>query len=331
MSPISTSPSRPSPSPSGCSSCSAARDASTSANSGAEANEAAFKIGRLTGRRHMVATDGGFHGRTMGALALTGQPGKRTPFLPLPGRRHARPLRRRGSAARGRHRGHRARHHRADPGRERRGRTAQGLSAGRPGDHPRHRHPAGARRGADRHRPDRHTGSSTRRTRASSRTSSRSPRDSAADCRIGATVVFGEAAELLKPGHHGSTFGGNPVACAAGTRRPRHPGRRRTARRGEAARRETAGRDRGAGTPVGRPCPWQRPVAGYRAHRAARTTGAAGGPGCRFPGERARARCRTAHAALTIGDAEVDAFLQALPGILDDQQRGRTIRGMRRR
>ncbi len=54
-------------------------------NSGAEANEGAFKIGRLTGRTHMVATTGGFHGRTMGALALTGQPGKQTPFLPLPG------------------------------------------------------------------------------------------------------------------------------------------------------------------------------------------------------------------------------------------------------
>lgn len=54
-------------------------------NSGAEAVEAAFKIGRLTGRTHMVATDGGFHGRTMGALALTGQPKKQDPFLPLPG------------------------------------------------------------------------------------------------------------------------------------------------------------------------------------------------------------------------------------------------------
>ncbi|MGW3241194.1 acetylornithine transaminase [Streptomyces sp. NPDC001070] len=54
-------------------------------NSGAEANEAAFKIGRLTGRTHMVATDGGFHGRTMGALALTGQPKKRESFRPLPG------------------------------------------------------------------------------------------------------------------------------------------------------------------------------------------------------------------------------------------------------
>ncbi|WP_240496682.1 aminotransferase class III-fold pyridoxal phosphate-dependent enzyme, partial [Streptomyces torulosus] len=54
-------------------------------NSGAEANEAAFKMGRLTGRPHMVAAAGGFHGRTMGALSLTGQPAKRIPFAPLPG------------------------------------------------------------------------------------------------------------------------------------------------------------------------------------------------------------------------------------------------------
>ncbi|MCE6994121.1 acetylornithine transaminase [Saccharothrix sp. S26] len=52
-------------------------------NSGAEANEAAFKLSRRTGRTKVVATDGGFHGRTMGALALTGQPGKREPFEPL--------------------------------------------------------------------------------------------------------------------------------------------------------------------------------------------------------------------------------------------------------
>jgi len=54
-------------------------------NSGAEANEAAFKLSRLTGRTHVVATEGGFHGRTMGALALTGQPAKVDPFRPLPG------------------------------------------------------------------------------------------------------------------------------------------------------------------------------------------------------------------------------------------------------
>ena len=54
-------------------------------NSGAEANEAAFKLSRLTGRTHVVAAQGGFHGRTMGALALTGQPAKADPFRPLPG------------------------------------------------------------------------------------------------------------------------------------------------------------------------------------------------------------------------------------------------------
>lgn len=58
-------------------------------NSGAEAVEAAFKIARRTGRPGMVAAEGAFHGRTMGALALTGQPAKRTPFEPLtPGVTH---------------------------------------------------------------------------------------------------------------------------------------------------------------------------------------------------------------------------------------------------
>ena len=54
------------------------------ANSGTEANEAAFKLTRLTGRTKVVAAEGGFHGRTMGALALTGTPAIREPFEPLP-------------------------------------------------------------------------------------------------------------------------------------------------------------------------------------------------------------------------------------------------------
>lgn len=52
-------------------------------NSGAEANEAALKISRLTGRTKIISTEGSFHGRTMGALSLTGQPSKRMPFIPL--------------------------------------------------------------------------------------------------------------------------------------------------------------------------------------------------------------------------------------------------------
>jgi acetylornithine/N-succinyldiaminopimelate aminotransferase len=58
-------------------------------NSGAEANEAALKASRMTGRRRIVAATGAFHGRTMGALSMTGQPAKRDPFKPLlPGVRH---------------------------------------------------------------------------------------------------------------------------------------------------------------------------------------------------------------------------------------------------
>ena len=52
-------------------------------NSGAEANEAALKLSRKTGRSRIVATQGAFHGRTMGALSLTGQPSKQKAFLPL--------------------------------------------------------------------------------------------------------------------------------------------------------------------------------------------------------------------------------------------------------
>ena len=51
--------------------------------SGAEANEAALKLSRRAGKVRVVAAQGAFHGRTMGALSLTGQPSKREPFLPL--------------------------------------------------------------------------------------------------------------------------------------------------------------------------------------------------------------------------------------------------------
>lgn len=53
-------------------------------NSGTEANEAAFKLARLTGRRRILAAHHGFHGRTMGSLAMTGQPSKRRAFEPMP-------------------------------------------------------------------------------------------------------------------------------------------------------------------------------------------------------------------------------------------------------
>lgn len=54
-------------------------------NSGSEANETAFKATRMTGRTRIIAAEGSFHGRTMGALALTAKEAYRTPFEPLPG------------------------------------------------------------------------------------------------------------------------------------------------------------------------------------------------------------------------------------------------------
>ncbi|MDP4589377.1 MAG: acetylornithine transaminase [Candidatus Nanopelagicales bacterium] len=52
-------------------------------NSGTEANEAAIKLSRLTGKSHIVSLHGSFHGRSVGALSLTGQPKKSKPFAPL--------------------------------------------------------------------------------------------------------------------------------------------------------------------------------------------------------------------------------------------------------
>ena len=61
-------------------------------NSGTEANEAAFKLARLHGdgdRRRILTLNRSFHGRTMGALALTGQPALHEPFAPMvPGVEH---------------------------------------------------------------------------------------------------------------------------------------------------------------------------------------------------------------------------------------------------
>ena len=106
-------------------------------NSGTEALEAAIKLARRTGRTGIVAAEGAFHGRTIGALALTHKPAYREPFEPLipgvthvpwgdvdalRGRRHRRDL---GPGAR------------ADPGRGRRVARAAGLPARGPRDHPR--------------------------------------------------------------------------------------------------------------------------------------------------------------------------------------------------
>ncbi|WP_149183783.1 acetylornithine transaminase [Streptomyces sp. TRM49041] len=183
-------------------------------NSGAEANEAAFKIGRLTGRPHMVATTGGFHGRTMGSLALTGQPGKQEPFLPLPGEVTHVPY--------------------GDADALRAAvteRTAFVIIEPVQGENGVVVPPKGYLEAA--REITRATGTllvldevQTGIGRCGHWFEHQAhgvepdvvtlAKGLGGGLPIGATVAFGEAAELLRPGHHGTTFGGNPVAAAAG-------------------------------------------------------------------------------------------------------------------
>ncbi|MFE9096530.1 acetylornithine transaminase [Streptomyces sp. NPDC007264] len=183
------------------------------ANSGAEANEAAFKIGRLTRRTHVVSTVGGFHGRTTGALALTGQPAKRDPFRPLPGDVTFVPY--------------------GDAGALRRAvtrRTAlvvlepvqgeNGVVVPPPG-YLRAAREITAATGALLVLDEVQTGigrtghwfaAQAEGVEADVVTLAKGL---GGGLPIGATLAFGEAAGLLRPGSHGSTFGGNPIACAA--------------------------------------------------------------------------------------------------------------------
>jgi len=182
-------------------------------NSGAEANEAAFKLSRRTGRTHMVAADGAFHGRTMGALALTGQPAKRDPFHPLPGDVTHVPF--------------------GDVEALRNAVTEQtamvilepvigegGVVPAPPG------YLAAAREittatGTLLVLDEVQTGIARTGTWFAHQADGVAPdvitlaKGLGGGLPIGACIAFGAAADLLGPGSHGSTFGGNPVCCAA--------------------------------------------------------------------------------------------------------------------
>jgi acetylornithine aminotransferase len=182
-------------------------------NSGAEAVEAAFKIGRRTGRTGMVATEGGFHGRTAAALALTGQPAKRAPFAPLPGEVTHVPY----------------------------GDVAALRAAVTTGTALFVVEPVQGENGVV-VPPDGYLAAAREITRATgtllvvdevqtgvgrtgewfaARAQGVAPdvitlaKGLGGGLPLGATLAFGPAADLLTPGQHGSTFGGNPVACAA--------------------------------------------------------------------------------------------------------------------
>ncbi|MFD8451720.1 acetylornithine transaminase [Streptomyces coelicoflavus] len=184
-------------------------------NSGAEANEGAFKIGRLTGRPHMVATRGGFHGRTMGALALTGQPGKQEPFLPLPGDVTHVPYGDPQALAAA------VTEETAlviiEPIQGENGvvvpppgylKAARAITAATGALLVLDEVQTGVGRTGHWFEYQAHEGVLPDVVTLAKGLGGGLP--------LGATVAFGRAADLLRPGHHGTTFGGNPVACAAG-------------------------------------------------------------------------------------------------------------------
>ncbi|MDI3420282.1 acetylornithine transaminase [Streptomyces luteolus] len=285
-------------------------------NSGAEAIEAAFKMGRLTGRSHMVATEGGFHGRTMGALALTGQPAKQQPFVPLPGDVTHVPY---GDAEA----------LRAAVTED----TALVVIEPIQGENGVVVPPAGYLKAA------REITSATGTLLVLDEVQTGIGRTGhwfeyqahegvqpdivtlakglGGGLPIGATVAFGAAADLLKPGQHGTTFGGNPVACAAGVAVLDTIAADglldNVKRQGERLRDGIEGLGhglvshvRGAGLLLG--IVLTEPLA-PRVQQAAQDAG--------YLVNAPAPDVVRLMPALTLTDAETEAFLQALPGILD--------------
>jgi acetylornithine/N-succinyldiaminopimelate aminotransferase len=189
------------------------------ANSGAEANEAALKLTRRTGRTHVVATEGAFHGRTMGALSLTAKEAYREPFEPLPGGVTFVPYGDAEALA-------------AAVTDETAAVVLEPLQGeagviAPPLDYLARARAITGEHGALLWLDEIQTGvGRTGAWFAHQNPSVADPIGEPADIvtvakglaggfPIGACLATGEAAELLQPGNHGTTFGGNPVAAAA--------------------------------------------------------------------------------------------------------------------
>jgi acetylornithine/N-succinyldiaminopimelate aminotransferase len=183
-------------------------------NSGTEANEAALKLTRRTGRTHLVAAEGSFHGRTMGALALTAKQAYREPFEPLPG--HVSFVPYGDSAAL------------ASAVTDETAAVVLEPIQGEAGVVvPPDGYLADARRFTSDHGAllwldEVQTGIGRTGAWFAAATDPQVAPDVVTVAKglgggipIGACVGLGAAADLLQPGHHGTTFGGNPVACAA--------------------------------------------------------------------------------------------------------------------
>jgi acetylornithine aminotransferase len=188
---------------------------------GASANEAAYKLARRHGwesnpdgsRLEIVAAHGSFHGRTMGALSITGSPPKQDPFVPLPGPVTCVP------------------HGDAQALRDAvSGRTAavflepvlgEGGVIPAPVGYLTHAREICDDAGSLLVVDEVQSGIGRAGTWFMSLDSGVVPdvltlaKGLAGGLPLGACLAFGDAASLFRPGDHGSTFGGNPVSCAA--------------------------------------------------------------------------------------------------------------------
>ncbi|MFI5623115.1 acetylornithine transaminase [Nocardioides sp. NPDC051685] len=184
------------------------------ANSGTEANEAGFKLTRRTGRKHIVAATGAFHGRSMGALALTAKEAYRAPFEPLPGEVTFVPYGDASALA-------------AAVTDETAAIILEPIQGEAGVVVPPADYLAAARAAADEHGAllwlDEVQSGLGRTGRWFAHETSGVTADIVTLAKglgggfpIGACIGLGRAATLFEPGNHGTTFGGNPVACAAG-------------------------------------------------------------------------------------------------------------------
>jgi acetylornithine/N-succinyldiaminopimelate aminotransferase len=285
------------------------------ASSGAEANETAFKLARRTGRATIVAADGAFHGRTMGALALTGQPAKRAPFEPLPAGVSFVPY---GDAAA----------LTAAVG----GRTAavflepvlgEGGVVPAPDGYLETAREVTRQHGALLVLDEVQTGIGRTGVWFAHQAAGVEPdvltlaKGLGGGLPVSACLAFGDAASLLQPGQHGTTFGGNPVSCAAAL-----AVLDTIEADGLLARAETLGKTLSAGiTGLGHPL-----VAGVRgaglmlgvvltAPVAAAAEAAARRHG--FLVNAVAADVIRLVPPLVLTDTQVDSFLRALPVVLD--------------
>lgn len=187
---------------------------------GATANEAAYKLARKHGRKldpagsrlEIVAAAGSFHGRTMGALSITGSPAKRDPFEPLPGPVNFVPYGDEGALS--------------AAVTERTAAVFLEPVLGEGGVVvPPEGYLAAARRICDRSGAllvvdEVQSGMGRTGTWFASLSEGVVPdvltlaKGLAGGFPLGACIGFGAAGDLFAPGEHGSTFGGNPVSCA---------------------------------------------------------------------------------------------------------------------